>query len=107
VPIENSALESKNDFWKIYRKIFEISCGKVHFPAKPSSVGITEHFDGKNTVCVMINYSSESVKFNPGRPVLKCFPDTCKNGMISIPGNDGATVTFSGSLSTEKTIRKT
>ena len=106
VPIEDSALANKNDFWKIYRKVFELSGGSVSFPEKPSSVGITEHFDGKNTICVMINYSSVPVKFKSGRPVLKCFPDFHKNGTISLPGNDGAVVIFPGRLSAGKKFRK-
>ncbi len=105
VPIEDSALESRNDFWKIYRKVFELSCGKISFPDKPPSVGITEHFDGKNTICILINYSSVPVKFKLGRSVSGCFPDFCKNGVISLPGNDGAAVIFSGPLSAGKKIR--
>lgn len=105
VPPENSALENRNDVWKIHRKVFELAGGRVSFPGKPASVGITEHFDGKNTICVMINYSSEPVSFKPGRPVLKCFPDCCKNGTISLPGNDGTTVIFSGHISVKNKIR--
>lgn len=102
---ENSALENRNEFWKIHRKVFELSGGTVSFPEKPASVGITEHFDGKNTICVMINYSSSPVKFKIGLPVLKSFPECHKNGHISLPGNDGTTVIFSGHISVKKKSR--